>query len=151
MTTPTIRPIHGENRYCGPAILAALSTGNTDHAAITLELVTGRENIRGVDSFDLDAAIRRRIGYRLDRIEFYGRFDTWERPTLAAWFRRDRNPTDILIVDAGNHWMLVQGPVILDNSTRAPVPIRGAKTIRRRSRVYAIYRLRPLAPWETTP
>ena len=137
-----LRPIHGDNRYCGPAVIAALTNGNTDFAAAHLSILTGRWNIAGTTLFELDSCLRKVAKLTFELGERYYHRHWFERPTLAQVLRRENRAAEgVYLVDAGKHWSLLHGERIFDNSMVRAVPIREARTIRKRSRVAAIYRV----------
>ena len=143
-----IRPInHGtvradRNRYCGPAVISAITGICTGDAARRIRENTGRKMITGthprevidvLNQYDITAT-RQTMGFSLNRST---------GPTLAAWLKatvKDRTADRVFLIVSGWHWQLVQGRRYVCGLTSEIVSIKD-KRVKRRARVADVYEL----------
>lgn len=131
----------GGNRYCGPAVISALTGCDTDFAARLLRMAGGRTSIKGSSYAEvLDVLL-------WHGIEVVSR-DTWfhrDRPTLAQWLAstvNERTPGKVFLIAAGNHWQLVSGRRYVCGRTGTVVSVRAKhKGLKRRARVESVWEL----------
>lgn len=138
---PVIRKTKASNRYCGPAVISALTGADTAETARVLRYVTGKTSIKGTH-----------WKHVLDALELYGivaeknektglrytyAFRDGKRPTLTQWLREvDRPAGKVYLVSAGYHWQLVSGRRYVCGITGDVVSVKDKK-VKRRARVEA--------------
>lgn len=123
----------GQNRYCGPAVISALTGRSTQDASRLIRHYNGKPLTMGTSDGDLLKALSA-CGIHATPYGDYG--DTSDRPTLSAWLEtmRDPDPQHVYLVSAGHHWQLVQGDSFVCGQTRKVVPVTHKK-VHRRARV----------------
>ena len=129
----------GHNRYCGPAVVSAVTGCDTNHAATLMRRYWGRRAIRG----SYTEEVRHALSYYGIRMVRRDRYPKGERPTLAAWLKAnkgDRTAGRVFLVSAGRHWQLVSGRRYVCGRIGKVVSIRD-KRIKRRARVAAVWEL----------
>lgn len=96
------------NVYCGPAVVSAITGCSTDDAVAIIKQRWPERVIRGTATREVLHALRH-LGYDGHRVDS-GRRRGEE--TLLAWAKRthaDRGRERVFLVNAGNHWRVVQG------------------------------------------
>lgn len=127
-----------KNRYCGPAVISAVTKLTTGEAARLIRKQTGKPCVRGTSTSD--------VRYALEAcgIEMWSAgYRTYHNPTLAAWLReskKDRTPGRVYLISAGHHWQLVSGRRYTCGLIREIVSIKD-KRVKRRARVAEVYEL----------
>jgi hypothetical protein len=135
---PVTRKTRRSNRFCGPAVLSALTGYDTEWTARLLRELSGRPRITGTPERLLLDALR---VYKIRAELFCVYQDKRSRPTLAAWLKGiTRDPAAIYLISAGNHWQLVQGRRFVCGLTVEVVPLKHPR-VRRRARVKTVWRL----------
>lgn len=127
------------NRYCGPAVISALTKLDTDEAARLIRSVGKRASIKGTTSFEIIRSLEL-CGITVAETE---RFPRNDRPTLAQWLKThktQRTAGRVFLIDAGNHWQLVSGRRFVCGITNEVVSVTHDK-VRRRSRVACVREL----------
>ena len=131
------------NRYCGPAVISALTDLTTGQAARLIRLKYGRTSIKGTYTKEVLGALKAcninyipwsKKGVRLGRTD---------GPTLAKWLqlsKEDRTVGRVFLIVAGWHWQLVSGRRYTCGRIRDIVSIRD-KRVKRRARVAEVYEL----------
>ena len=138
-----IKDGNDKNRYCGPAVISALTELTTGQAARLIRLKYGRTSIKGTSTKEVLGALKEcninyipwsKKGVRLNRTH---------GPTLARWLKlskEDRTVGRVFLIVAGWHWQLVSGRRYTCGRTREIVSIRD-KRVKRRARVAEVYEL----------
>lgn len=150
MTNLRIKPVnHGsskrdKNRFCGPAVISAITGMTTGEAAAQLRRVTGRRMITGTGTTELMDVLHMN-GIRMRDVRHYWdvKFNRTDGVTLAGWLKasvKDRDAKSVFLVVAGWHWQLVQGRRYVCGLTKEIVSIRD-KRVKRRARVAEVYEL----------
>lgn len=130
--------LKGKNRYCGPAVVSALTKINTDEAARLMRTVRGRRAIKGSHLCEVNGALRH---FGLQAVQIHGdRNVRLIGYTFATWARLFRREVDeVFLIVAGNHWQLVQGRRYVCGQSIKIVPV--SKAPHRRARVTETYKL----------
>lgn len=124
----------GKNRYCGPAVISALTGVDTDDAARLIRHYTGKRAVKGTGTRSIKQALYACGIYALTIADYR---TSKARPTLAGWLKENkslRTPGKVFLIAAGNHWQLVSGRRYVCGLTREVVSIKHEK-VRRRARV----------------
>jgi len=129
------------NRYCGPAVISAVTGMVTGEAARLIRNVSGQKVVRGSYTRDVIRALALcNVGYRNSK--FFG-FNTKQRPTLAQWLKSSkdiRTSGRVFLIVAGHHFQLVEGRRYVCGRTKDIVSVR-SKYVKRRCRVEEVYEL----------
>ena len=124
------------NRYCGPAVISAVTGMNTGEAARLIRSVSGQRAVRGAHTTHVRRAMK------LCGIQsIYQRCTP--KITLAAWLRESktsRTTGRVFLVVAGHHFQLIEGRRYVCGRTRDIVSIKD-KQVKRRARVEEVYEL----------
>ena len=124
------------NRYCGPAVISAVTGMNSGEAARLIRSVSGQRAVRGAHTTHVRRAMK------LCGIQsIYQRCTP--KITLAAWLRESktsRTTGRVFLVVAGNHFQLIEGRRYVCGRTRDIVSIKD-KQVKRRARVEEVYEL----------
>ena len=127
------------NRYCGPAVISAVTGMNTGEAARLIRSVSGQRAVKGAHTTHVRRAMK------LCGISSYIVHIPLERkPTLAQWLKnsKERRTTGrVFLVVAGNHFQLIEGRRYVCGRTRDIVSIKDQQ-VKRRCRVEEVYELR---------
>ena len=127
------------NRYCGPAVISAVTGMNSGEAARLIRSVSGQRAVKGAFTTHVRRALT------LCGISSYIVYTPLERkPTLAQWLKnsKERRTTGrVYLVIAGNHFQLIEGRRYVCGRTRDIVSIKD-KQVKRRARVEEVYELR---------
>lgn len=131
------------NRYCGPAVLSAITGMNTGDCARLIRHVSGRKAIRGTSFYDLVRSFQL-CGIEPKMQSYDGvKLSKTSGPTLAQWLKmtvKDRTADRVFLIVCGWHWQLVQGRRIVCGILGEPTSIRD-KRVKRRRRVAAVWEL----------
>lgn len=127
------------NRFCGPAVLSAITKMSTGEASRLLRHITGKASIKGTTTGQMQKAfglcnVTMRRSYHVNLAT---------KPTLTGWLRATkdiRTPGRVFLIEAGNHWQLVSGRRFVCGLTREVVSIKDKK-VKRRARVANVYEL----------
>ena len=156
MTNLRIKPVnHGsskrdKNRFCGPAVISAITGMTTGEAAAQLRRVTGRRMITGTGTTELMEVLSY-SGIRMRDVRHYWdvKFNRTDGVTLAGWLKVSQNERykacnqpvkPVFLIVAGWHWQLVQGRRYVCGLTGDIVSIRD-KRVKRRARVAEVFEL----------
>ena len=130
----------GLGHYCGPTAIAMLTGCSYREARDAIARFNGQRNVTGTSKIDVQFAL---LHFGFDMRLFLG-FDgpLWavQRPTLASMLRT-RTPaqrSQAWLVQAGQHWVVVQGKKGGCSLTGGK-PVWTGEMQRRRARVHAIY------------
>ena len=126
------------NRYCGPAVISAVTGMNTGEAARLIRSVSGQKFVKG----SFTTHVRRAL--KLCGIESYRLHLSNSNTTLAAWLRENksiRTTGRVYLIIAGNHFQLVEGRRYVCGRTKDIVSIKD-KQVKRRCRVREVYELK---------
>lgn len=127
------------NRYCGPAVISALTGMNTGEAARLIRSVSSYKAVRGTSTGVLHSALRQ-CGISCSILHLAP--SAKKAPTLAQWLR-DTHGTrggKVFLVVAGNHWQLVSGNRYVCGISGKVVGFEH-KAVKKRSRVTEVYEL----------
>jgi hypothetical protein len=134
---PVIKPKTGHNRFCGPGALSMILQIDTAEAAKLLRKVSGKQRIAGTHVGHMKNALRER-GCRVVEVPVR------DTPTLAEWLRLNpisQRSSNIYLITAGTHFVVVQGRLGGCNQTGGPGPLSAMK--KRRARVSHVIRIEP--------
>lgn len=92
------------NRFCGPAVISALTGMDTADAAARLRELSGRKSITGV-TIDLMIRALRDAGFEVSLCAEYER----RKPTLAQWIKGSHREGKTFVILARRHWQVIQG------------------------------------------
>ena len=125
------------NRYCGPAVISAMTKMNTGEAARLLRDISGKPSVRGCYTHHVLMALSR-CGITGKPIHNH-----LDRPTLTQWlkhYKADRMSGRVFLVVAGNHFQLIEGRRYVCGRTGEIVSVRD-KRVKRRARVAEAFEL----------
>ena len=129
------------NRYCGPAVISAVTGMVTGEAARLIRHVSGQRKVTGSYAHHVIRALKLcNVGYNSNK--FFG-LDTKRQPTLAQWLKSSkdvRTSGRVFLIVAGNHFQLVEGRRYVCGRTKDVVSVR-SKLVKRRCRVEEVYEL----------
>lgn len=129
------------NRYCGPAVISAVTGMVTGEAARLIRHVSGQKKVTGsYPHHVLRALALCNVGCKNKK--FFG-YNTKQRPTLAQWLKSSkdiRTSGRVFLIVAGNHFQLVEGRRYVCGRTKDIVSIR-SKLVKRRCRVEQVIEL----------
>ena len=129
------------NRYCGPAVISAVTGMVTGEAARLIRHVSGQRKVTGSYAHHVIRALKLcNVGYSSNK--FFG-LDTKRQPTLAQWLKSSkdiRTSGRVFLIVAGNHFQLVEGRRYVCGRTKDIVIVR-SKLVKRRCRVEEVYEL----------
>ena len=137
------------NRYCGPAVISAMTKMNTGEAARLLRDISGKPSVRGCYTHHVLRALSR-CGITSKGVPIHipvklrndGSMNT-TKPTLTQWLKyckADRTSGRVFLVVAGNHFQLIEGRRYVCGRTGEIVSVRD-KRVKRRARVEEVYEL----------
>ena len=156
MTNLRIKPVnHGsskrdKNRYCGPAVISAITGITTGEAAAQLRAFSNRRMITGTGTWEVQNILLKN-GIRMRDVRHYWdvKFNRTDGITLAGWLKASQKERykacnepckPVFLIVAGWHWQLVQGRRYVCVRTKEIVSIRD-KRVKRRARVAEVYEL----------
>lgn len=129
------------NRYCGPAVISAVTGMVTGEAARLIRHVSGQKVVRGsYPHHVLRALALCNVGCKNKK--FFG-YNTKQQPTLAQWLKSSkdiRTSGRVFLIVAGHHFQLVEGRRYVCGRTRDIVSVR-SKLVKRRCRVEQVIEL----------
>jgi len=131
---PVNRP-QGHNRYCGPAVISAITGCTTNKAASVIRFLTGRESIKGTYTYEVINTLSK-YGVTMERMRV-------DRPTLTQWLKANKDKRTsgrVFLLVAGHHWQLVSGRRYVCGRTKEVVSIKD-KRVKRRARVTEAWEL----------
>ena len=135
-----IKPVNNTtsdtNRYCGPAVISAVTGMTTGEAARLIRHVSGQRKVTGSHTFHVLRALS------LCNIQNVKTTVT-TKPTLAQWLKGSkeiRTSGRVFLIVAGNHFQLVEGRRYVCGRTRDIVSVR-SKYVKRRCRVETVHEL----------
>jgi len=128
-------PVNTGNRYCGPAVISALTGIGTADAATIIRSVTRQKYVKGTSTYGCLQTLRL-LGVSSERVPLPAK-----RPTLAGWLKATkaiRTAGRVFLLVAGNHWQIVSGRRYTCGIVRDVVSVRDAR-VKRRARVTEVY------------
>jgi len=134
---PVNRPTKRSNRYCGPAVISALTKLPTEDCAALIRKHNGGAPVKGTSATALLRALND------CKIDHKQRTRFAKKPTLSGWLKSsktERTAGRVYLVNAGRHWQLVSGRKFVCGITGEVVSITHDK-VRRRSRVESVWEL----------
>lgn len=131
---PVVRTKKASNKYCGPAVVSALTGADTAEVARVMRHVSGARSIKGT-SWGTVTKVLHLYGIGCcDFVTGYNR-EKGNRVTLTQWLRQTDRPTGkVFLIAAGHHWQLVSGRRYVCGISKEVVSIRD-KIVKRRARV----------------
>lgn len=126
------------NRYCGPAVISALTRCTTNEASRLIRSVNGKRSVKGTSYGDMVAALEL-CGIQSKLLYKY----QTQAPTLAGWLastERMRAPDRVFLVVAGNHYQLVCSDAYVCGIVRDVVEVTHSR-VKRRARVAVVWEL----------
>lgn len=126
------------NRYCGPAVISALTRCTTNEASRLIRSVNGKRSVKGTSYGDLIASLSL-CGISANLLY---RYQT-QRPTLAKWLEQTewlRKPGRVFLVVAGNHWQVISSDTYVCGIVRDVVEVTHSR-VKRRARVAVVWEL----------
>ena len=146
MKNLNIKPVNHKrgdtNRYCGPAVISAITGMATGEAARLIRHVGGRKAIRGSSVREVTDALAM-CGIKSEYKSFGMKLGRSTGPTLAGWLKatvKERTADRVFLIVAGWHWQLIQGRRIVCGILGSPTSVRD-KRVKRRARVANVYEL----------
>ena len=147
MSKLNIKPVNNgktpadRNRFCGPAVISALTGMTTSEAARLVRHVSGRKTVKGTYTWEVKHALAA-CGIECQRYSrFCGEPIRKANPTLAQWLKatvKQRTAGRVYLLVAGNHYQLIQGRRYVCGITKDIVSIKDKK-VKRRARVTEVY------------
>ena len=143
-----IKPVnHGttkadRNRYCGAAVVSAITGMTTGEAARLVRHLSGVRSVKGTSTRQIRDAFAA-CGVQFTPRSYGMRLNRTNGVTLAGWLKgtvKYRNAERVFLVVAGHHWQLVQGRRYVCGLTCEIVSIKD-KRVKRRARVSEVYEL----------
>jgi hypothetical protein len=120
----------GGRCWCGPAALSIITGRDYDDVRFTLRAVSHRKRIMGVSVREMKEAFVA-MGYEVEDAD---RYLSFERPTLAQWYRRTKpEPGKVYLLTLTNHYVVISGRKIADNLN--PGSVFFGKYAKKRQRV----------------
>ena len=129
------------NRYCGPAVISAVTGMVTGEAARLIRHVSGQKVVRGSYPHHVLRALAL-CNISCKNKKFFG-YNTKQQPTLAQWLKSSkdiRTSGRVFLIVAGHHFQLVEGRRYVCGRTRDIVSVR-SKLVKRRCRVEQVIEL----------
>ena len=143
-----IKPVnHGTteadvNRYCGAAVVSAITGMTTGEAARLVRHLSGVRSVKGTSTRQIRDAFNA-CGIQFKSRSYGMRLNRTNGVTLAGWLKgsvKHRNAERVFLIVAGHHWQLVQGRRYVCGITKDIVSIKDKK-VKRRARVSEVYEL----------
>ena len=158
-----------KNRYCGPAVISALTGITTAEAARRIREHTGRRQITGTwgdeikpvfadlgvrmtparfDAFD--GSLRPDLLIEMLSVETQRQHEADQRGsamTFAAWLKAtegERTGDQVFLLTSGKHWVLVQRDSFVCGLTGDVVSVDHPK-VKRRARVASFWMMNPIS------
>jgi hypothetical protein len=135
-----VNRVKGGNRFCGPAVISAITGMTTCEASRLIRNQTGRKMVTGTGTAEMLNALYE-CGVSMKHIALYA--GTRPSPTITGWLRESkaiRTPGRVFLVATSNHWQLISGRKFVCGKTVEVVSIRHEK-VKRRARVQNVYEL----------
>ena len=148
-----------KNRFCGPAVISALTGITTAEAARRIREHTGRRQVTGTWGDELapvfaDLGVIRMTPARIDEdgflmfdllveildVKAQRRYEADQRGsamTFSAWLKateRERQSDQVFLLTSGRHWVLVQGDSFVCGLTKRVVDVKDPQ-VKQRARV----------------
>jgi hypothetical protein len=150
----------GENQYCGPSVISAVTELTAGEAARLIRELTGKRKVTGTHPVEIRAALNA-CNIQMVQLQFMGVVERYDGPdlkpvrpnitnrprssiTLSRWLKNTvkiRNAERVFLVVGANHWQLVSGRRYICGLTpdRRIVSVKHAP--RRRGRITAVFEL----------
>lgn len=126
------------NRYCGPAVISAVTGCDTDTAAYHIRQFNGQQAVKGTYHHEIKRVLKQ-AGIELN----YVRPTYTGTPTFAQWLKVSKRPAGkVFLIAYGSHWGLVSGRRYVCGITGKVVSVTDRTAgIKRRARVTSVYEL----------
>jgi len=131
-----IHSIKGKNKFCGPAVVAALTGVSTDLGAAAIRKRSFQEFVKGTFTIHLLMTL---LDFGLSHFEHRG----FNGMTLAQFFKASaslRKGGRVFLVIAGDHFQLVKGNKFICGITKELVGFSHEK-VKRRARVAEVFEI----------
>ena len=125
----------GDNRFCGPAVISALTKMTTGEAAAIIRHSFDRRQVTGTSTYQVRSVLDM-CGFKLQSWSTLAK-----KQTLARWLSETiklRTTGRVFLVVAGNPWQLVEGRRYVCGIVGEVVSVRHEK-VKRRARVTEVY------------
>lgn len=130
---PVRRDTKASNRYCGPAIISALTGLDTRDTAALIRSIYGRRQVTGSSHDELSKALTK-LGFRMRFTTDLRDLPKRQRPTFVRWLRETKpGAGQTYLLAFGGHWALLQGRRYICGITKTAVPL--SQVPHRRARV----------------
>jgi hypothetical protein len=133
----TLNDIQGMNRFCGPAVLAALTGESTDRCAAVISRISGKDEIKAVNRLHLKEALKA-LKFDVEETQYGG-------ATLYGTLFRMHAADGLYVVFVPHHVVAVEVKenqiYICDNHTKTPIDIK--QSARLSQRVEMVWRVFP--------
>jgi hypothetical protein len=125
----TLHKPHGKNKYCGPAVMSAITGFSTDECAAVYRLITGQRYVKGMYTRHMRDAFSKMGG-----MTSWFKGDVDGRMTFAQWVssRDDSKRNKIAIVNTTGHYVVVLRDMFIENQTKEWVHVNSARVARHR-------------------
>lgn len=130
-----ISPKGDANRYCGPAVISAVTGLTTGGAARLIRGINGNKCVMGTYPHELRKALDR-CGIITSVVSECSPSDA---PTFAQWVKQSRD-SGTYIICVGNHWAAIRGRRYVCGIAKDVVPF-DHPAVKRRARVTLVLRL----------
>jgi hypothetical protein len=126
----------GINQYCGPSVLSTLTGESTDRCAAVISAVSGRSEIKAVQSAHLKEALK--------RLKFDVELTLHAGGTLFGTLHRIHSSPGLYVIFVPHHVVAVEVKdneiFICDNHTKTPIDIRSsARLMQRVEKVWRVF------------
>ena len=115
-----LHAITGTNRYCGPAVVSAITGKSTDDVSRIIRTEFNRPYVKGTTWWQLEFVLGQ-LGWRGSTGRYLG-----DRPTLLQWAKSAASGT--YIINVPGHWIVLRKAgtrvTVADSMNRLPKPIK---------------------------
>ena len=115
----------GINQFCGPAVLSAFTGKTTDECAAVISIITGKMEIRGVNTHHLIKALEK-LRFKVEKQRVYGY-------TLYAVLNYLINKDGLYLITVPRHFIAIEVKdkqvYIVDNHTKEPINAAGSSRL----------------------
>lgn len=124
------------NRWCGTAVISALTTCTTDDASYHIRKATGKTSVKGTNIYEIRKVLQ---SAGITCLNEYTSSGLYKDQTLTQWLKsKKRVAGKVYLLAAGNHWQLISGNRYVCGVTTDIVGLKHPK-IMRRARVTEVY------------
>jgi len=130
-----------KNRFCGPAVISALTGLTTMDGSRLIRVFSGKGSVTGTTTREVQNALGA-CGIRMSHLAESNVSGFEKNITLARFLKASSEwrQSRVFLIEAGNHWQLVQGRRFVCAQTEAVVGFKHPR-VHRRSRVKNVWML----------